>query len=71
MMSPEVRVVAEDIIARYIFPLPSISAKGEVDEQAWTRRLLRTSAEADQRGLASLLTMSGLNARSVEEMVYY
>ncbi|PVF91902.1 hypothetical protein CPB86DRAFT_777592 [Serendipita vermifera] len=62
-INPEVRVVAEDIIARYIFPLPSIPAKTEVDEQAWTRRFLRTAAEADQRGLASLLTMSGVNAR--------
>lgn len=66
-MSSEVRVVAEDIIARYILPLPTLGAKDkDVDEGAWTERLMRTIANVDQSTFESALSMTGLQSVYVE-----
>lgn len=58
----EAIVVAEDTLARYIFPLPSPSSKEDIDEDEWTRRLLKTLTNADDECFTGVLMMSGLNA---------
>jgi sister-chromatid-cohesion protein PDS5 len=57
------RHVAEQVLADYIFPLPSTSSNGkggEVDEVAWTERLLLTMKFLDDKAITSLLNLSGL-----------
>jgi sister-chromatid-cohesion protein PDS5 len=62
-MSAEVRVVAEDIIARYILPLPTPPAKDkEIDEDEWAARLMRIISNLDQPTFESLLSMTGLQS---------
>ncbi|KAG8829342.1 hypothetical protein FRC17_006732 [Serendipita sp. 399] len=57
----EVKVLAEDIIARYILPLPSFSAKDDVDEDVWTRRLLMIVSNGRPGVFDAVMAMSGLN----------
>jgi hypothetical protein len=63
-LSLEVKILAEDTLARYIFPLPSPSTKEDIDEDEWTRRFFRTLANADEVHFNAVLGMSGLNAVS-------
>ncbi|OCH91293.1 hypothetical protein OBBRIDRAFT_792457 [Obba rivulosa] len=62
----EVKAVSEQVLADYIFPLPSLpstSAKGsEVDETAWTDRLLFTMKYLDETAINALLSFSGVKA---------
>ncbi|KAF8189855.1 cohesin-associated protein Pds5 [Mycena galopus ATCC 62051] len=67
-VSSEIRPVIEDIVAEYILPLPSSStpstsksASGEVDEGAWTDRLLTVMAFLnEEQSFNTLLTFSAL-----------
>jgi sister-chromatid-cohesion protein PDS5 len=62
-VSPEFKVLAEDVISRYILPLPSVSGKADIDEDDWTRRLLRVVISGGSpRVLESILLMSGLKS---------
>jgi sister-chromatid-cohesion protein PDS5 len=59
--------VVDDIVAEYILPLPSSSTpstskSAEVDEVAWTDRLLTVMAFLDdERAFNTLLTMTSLH----------
>jgi len=55
------RAVAQEIIARYILPLPS---KGD-DEAAWTERLLKLLSRVDDRAIDILFNLMGLKAQCV------
>src|ERR1700679_1680754 len=55
------RAVAQEIIARYILPLP---LKGD-DEVAWTERLLRLLSRVDDRATDILFNLMGLKAQYV------
>jgi sister-chromatid-cohesion protein PDS5 len=58
----------EQVMADYIFPLPGISSssKGnDLDDTAWTDRLLSTVGFLDEKALNSLLSFSGLKAKYV------
>lgn len=58
------RAIAEQVIAEYILPLPSSpssSSKGnEVDEGAWTDRLLYTMKFLDGTAINAILSLSGM-----------
>ncbi|KAI0938430.1 hypothetical protein AcW1_001836 [Taiwanofungus camphoratus] len=60
----EVKAIAEQVIAEYILPLPSSpssSSKGnEVDEGAWTDRLLYTMKFLDGTAINAILSLSGM-----------
>ncbi|KAG8757054.1 hypothetical protein FRC14_002423 [Serendipita sp. 396] len=58
---PDVKVLAEDIIARYILPLPPFSPKEDVDEDMWTRRLLAILSSGRTTVFDSVILMSALN----------
>jgi len=60
-MAPEFfsRAVAQEIIARYILPLPS---KGD-DEVAWTERLLKLLSRVDDKAIDILFNLMGLKAQ--------
>jgi hypothetical protein len=55
------RAVAQEIIARYILPLPS---KGD-DEAMWTERLLKLLSRVDDRATDILFNLMGLKAQYV------
>lgn len=55
------RAVAQEIIARYILPLPS---KGD-DEVAWTERLLKLLSRVDDKAVDILFNLMGLKAQCV------
>lgn len=55
------RAVAQEIIARYILPLPS---KGD-DEVAWTERLLKLLSRVDDKAIDILFNLMGLKAQCV------
>jgi hypothetical protein len=55
------RAVAQEIIARYILPLPS---KGD-DEVAWTERLLKLLSRVDDKATDILFNLMGLKAQYV------
>jgi hypothetical protein len=62
------RALAEQVVAEYILPLPSpgASAKGyDIDESAWTDRLLNTMKFLDERAIKALLSLTGLKAKYV------
>ncbi|KAF7349279.1 Sister chromatid cohesion protein pds5 [Mycena sanguinolenta] len=66
-VSSEIRPLIEDMVAEYILPLPSSStpstskSAGEVDEAAWTDRLLTVMAFLDdEHAVNTLLTFSAL-----------
>ncbi|TFY67169.1 hypothetical protein EVJ58_g1799 [Rhodofomes roseus] len=62
----EVKSIAEQILADFIFPLPSppssssSKSSGEVDEAAWTDRLLYIMTFLDEQATNALLSFSGL-----------
>jgi hypothetical protein len=46
-----------------VLPLPSASGKADIDEEEWTRRLLRVvTSGGNPRVLESILLMSGLKS---------
>jgi sister-chromatid-cohesion protein PDS5 len=49
-------VLAEQVISEYILPLPN---KGE-DEAAWTDRLLTVMRFLDEKGVSTLISISGI-----------
>ena len=55
------RAVAQEIIARYILPLPP---RGD-DEVAWTERLLKLLSRVDDKALDILFNLMGLKAQCV------
>ncbi|KAJ7145311.1 armadillo-type protein [Mycena crocata] len=65
-ISGEIRPIVEDVVAEYILPLPSpsissTSKSAEVDEVAWTDRLLTVMAFLDdEHAVNMLLTISAL-----------
>ncbi|KAL0958138.1 hypothetical protein HGRIS_000306 [Hohenbuehelia grisea] len=62
----EVRPVVEDVVAKYVLPLPSASSKGketQTDDDAastWTSRLLAVMRHMDDKAVSALLLLSGL-----------
>ncbi|KAG0700591.1 armadillo-type protein [Suillus ampliporus] len=61
----EARLAAEQVIADFVFPLPSVSSASssksvDVDEVAWTDRLLNTMGYLDDRGVNAVLLLSGI-----------
>jgi len=59
------RLAAEQVIADFVFPLPSVSSAStsksvDVDEVAWTDRLLNTMGYLDDRGVNAVLLLSGM-----------
>ncbi|THH15253.1 hypothetical protein EW146_g5196 [Bondarzewia mesenterica] len=58
----EVKAAAEHILAEYILPLPSGSGSRtiDVDETAWTDRLLTTMKFMDEKAVSALLGLSGI-----------
>ncbi|OSD08806.1 hypothetical protein PYCCODRAFT_1380708 [Trametes coccinea BRFM310] len=64
-ISREVKAIAEETLAEYILPLPSLpsssSSKGaEIDEVAWTDRLLLTMRYLDEVSVNTLYSFSNL-----------
>lgn len=63
------RALAEQVIAEYILPLPSLAGaagKGaDIDETAWTDRLLCTMGLLDPVAINTLLGLSGIKAKYV------
>jgi sister-chromatid-cohesion protein PDS5 len=62
------RAVAEQVFSDYILPLPSSSAPStsknvDVDDAAWTDRLLNTMKFLDDKGIKSLLGMAGIKSK--------
>ncbi|KZT00644.1 uncharacterized protein LAESUDRAFT_687811 [Laetiporus sulphureus 93-53] len=64
ILHQEPKAVAEQVIAEYILPLPLLpsnsSSKGDVDEAAWTDRLLFTMKFLDNSATNALLALSGM-----------
>ncbi|KIM42318.1 hypothetical protein M413DRAFT_444743 [Hebeloma cylindrosporum] len=65
LAAPETRSLVEQILFDYILPLPSISTSSatkdkEVDESAWTDRLLYTTQYLGQKSMDILISLSGL-----------
>ncbi|KAH0581979.1 hypothetical protein H2248_011642 [Termitomyces sp. 'cryptogamus'] len=63
--SQEVRLVAEQVVMGYVLPLPSSSTPstskgGEVDEVAWTDRLLHTMKYLEEQPTNALLSLTGV-----------
>ena len=67
------RIAVEQVIADYIFPLPSLSntaststsKNAEVDDIAWTERLLNTLRYLDDTAIIAVLGMSGIKSKCV------
>ncbi|KAG5654557.1 hypothetical protein H0H81_000082 [Sphagnurus paluster] len=64
-ISPEVRMIVEQVVAEYILPLPSSSTSntskgGDVDEVAWTDRLLQTMKYLGEKSTNAMLLLTGL-----------
>ncbi|KAG6332171.1 hypothetical protein ID866_6918 [Astraeus odoratus] len=69
-MTSESKAAAEQVIADYILPLPSlsnsasasasVSKNAEVDEVAWTDRLLNTMRYLDDTAINTILSMSAV-----------
>ncbi|KAF8624977.1 hypothetical protein AX15_005612 [Amanita polypyramis BW_CC] len=67
----EVLAVVEQVVADFILPLPSFSPStrgAEVDEVAWTDRLLNTMKNLTDKSINALLNLSGL--RNVRPTIY-
>ncbi|KAF9559464.1 hypothetical protein CPC08DRAFT_763333 [Agrocybe pediades] len=63
--STEIRALVEQILFEYILPLPSISTSSsskdkEIDEVAWTDRLLTTMIYLSPKNVDTLFSLSGL-----------
>ncbi|TFK41636.1 armadillo-type protein [Crucibulum laeve] len=65
-VSHELRSVVEQVVANHILPLPtastSLNKTSEVDEVAWTDRLLITMGRLSEKSINALLGLSGLKA---------
>lgn len=66
----ELRALVEQILADYIIPLPSIATSSatkekEVDEIAWTDRLLNTMRYLSEKSVQLLIGLSGLKSTCV------
>ncbi|KAH7882429.1 armadillo-type protein [Phlebopus sp. FC_14] len=67
-MTPEAKFVAEQVIADYVLPLPSLSNAAststpknvEIDEVAWTDRLLNMMRYLDDQAVNAVLSLSGI-----------
>ncbi|KAF9457542.1 armadillo-type protein [Collybia nuda] len=64
-ISPDVRLVLEQVVLEHILPLPSSSTPssskgGEIDEVAWTDKLLNTMKHLEERSTNAILLLSGL-----------
>ncbi|KAH7926273.1 hypothetical protein BV22DRAFT_1128351 [Leucogyrophana mollusca] len=63
-LTSEAKIVAEQVIADFVFPLPSVGSSSsktvEVDEVAWTDKLLNTMRFLDERAINSVLNFSGI-----------
>ncbi|KAF9652585.1 ARM repeat-containing protein [Thelephora ganbajun] len=58
---PEVRLIAEQVLADYIFPLQLSGSKTtDVNEVGWTERLLHTMKFLDEKATQHLINLSGL-----------
>lgn len=56
-----VRSIAEQVLADYVFPFqPSGSKATDVNEVAWTERLLHTMKFLDEKATQHLINLSGL-----------
>lgn len=61
------RVAAENSLAEYVFPLISSSAKDpEIEEPVWTDRLLTTMKFLNEKGIGTLISLSGLKLAQVQ-----
>ncbi|KAJ3482805.1 hypothetical protein NLI96_g6741 [Meripilus lineatus] len=65
MTTPEVKAIVEQVFAEYILPLPTFSASSstkptEVDEVAWTDRLIFTMRFLDEQAVNILIGISGI-----------
>ncbi|KAH8102266.1 armadillo-type protein [Cristinia sonorae] len=59
----DTKAITEQAIAEYILPLPSLSSKpADIDEVAWTDRLLFTTSLLDDQAKNSLLSLSGIKS---------
>ncbi|KAG2003330.1 cohesin-associated protein Pds5 [Coprinopsis cinerea AmutBmut pab1-1] len=65
---PEVRSVVEQVVADHLLPLPSPGSKGEVDEEAWTDRLLGMMRYLTDKSINALLGLSGV--KSIRPNIY-
>ncbi|KAH7910374.1 armadillo-type protein [Hygrophoropsis aurantiaca] len=58
----EAKIVAEQVVADYVFPLPSAASASsktvEVDEVAWTDKLLNIMRFFDERAINAMLTFT-------------
>lgn len=55
------RSIAEQVLADYVFPFqPSGSKANDVNEIAWTERLLLTMKFLDEKATQHLINLSGL-----------
>lgn len=64
------RAIAEQTLTEYILPLPTLpsssSSRGvEIDEVAWTDRLLLTMRYLDEVSINTLFNFANLKGRSV------
>lgn len=60
------RATAEHALAEYVFPLISSYLKeNEIEESAWTDRLLTTMKFINERTIGSLISFSGLKITQV------
>ncbi|KAG5641986.1 hypothetical protein DXG03_003815 [Asterophora parasitica] len=72
-VSTEVRTVVEQVFMEYILPLPSPSTPstskgGDVDEVAWTDRLLHTMKYLEEKATNAMLLLTGL--KQIRPTVY-
>lgn len=55
------RSIAEQVLAEYVFPLQPLGSKGtDVNDAAWTERLLHTMKFLDEKATQHLINLSGL-----------
>jgi sister-chromatid-cohesion protein PDS5 len=68
--STEIRTLVEQVLAEYVIPLPSLTTSSatkekEVDEVAWTDRLLNVMRYLSEKSVQQLIGLSGLKALCV------
>jgi len=55
------RSIAEQVLADYVFPLQPLGSKGtDVNDVAWTERLLHTMKLLDEKATQHLINLSGI-----------
>ena len=56
-----IRSIAEQVLADYVFPFQPLGSKAaDVNEVAWTERLLHTMRFLDQKATQHLINLSGI-----------